>query len=123
MASNIQSIPTNTPPIYFSDQAGGLYLWTSRAYLAESQLMTHILRISQADVPIFALDQLPNSLNTEQRDAIKLVSKQAFCLITGGPGTGKTFTVAQIVIALNQRDEHKRCVWGLLHRQVRQLSV
>lgn len=113
LAPNIQSIPTNTPPIYFSDQADGLYLWTSRAYLAESQLMTHILRISQADVPVFALDQLPSSLNTEQRDAIKLVSKQAFCLITGGPGTGKTFTVAQIVIALNQRDEHKKMRLGL----------
>lgn len=113
LAPKTQSVLTHEPPIYFSHQEDGLCLWTHRAYLAESHLMAHILRISEAKVPVFTLDQLSNSLNAEQREAIKLVSKQAFCLITGGPGTGKTFTVAQIVIALNQLPEPKLVRLGL----------
>ena len=37
--------------------------------------------------------------------AINVANNNAFSIITGGPGTGKTYTVAQLVIALQQATE------------------
>lgn len=45
-----------------------------------------------------ALD-LPDVLNAEQRQAIKTALSQRFSIITGGPGTGKTFTAATLIRA------------------------
>ena len=47
-------------------------------------------------------------LNTEQQDAIHMANRSAFSIITGGPGTGKTFTVAQLVIALQQAQPNSK---------------
>lgn len=87
-------------PIRYSMSADAVYLWTQRAYRAESQLMAHIHRLSRALVQPFGTDDIPAGLNAEQAAAVKLVATHAFGLITGGPGTGKTYTVAQIVLAL-----------------------
>ncbi len=87
-------------PIRYSISADAVYLWTQRAYRAESQLMAHIHRLSRALVQPFGTDDIPAGLNAEQAVAVKLVATHAFGLITGGPGTGKTYTVAQIVLAL-----------------------
>ncbi|WP_294034113.1 exodeoxyribonuclease V subunit alpha [uncultured Moraxella sp.] len=87
-------------PIRYSMSADAVYLWTQRAYRAESQLMAHIHRLSRALVQPFGTDDIPEGLNAEQAAAVKLVATHAFGLITGGPGTGKTYTVAQIVLAL-----------------------
>lgn len=91
-------------PICYVNQGGALYLWTNRAYHAEANLLAHIRRISQAKVAKLGIRALPDGLNPKQMAAIDLISNQAFALITGGPGTGKTYTVAQIVIALSQLD-------------------
>jgi exodeoxyribonuclease V alpha subunit len=36
----------------------------------------------------------------EQREAARLVLSQRFCIISGGPGTGKTYTVAKLIVLL-----------------------
>jgi len=43
---------------------------------------------------------IPGSLEDQQIAAINVANHNAFSIITGGPGTGKTYTVAQLVIAL-----------------------
>lgn len=86
-------------PIRYAITDDAVYLWGQRAYRAESELMAHIHRLSSAAVTPFAVDNIDN-LNTEQVSAVRLVANHAFGLITGGPGTGKTYTVAQIVLAL-----------------------
>ncbi|MEC5211186.1 exodeoxyribonuclease V alpha subunit [Psychrobacter sp. PL15] len=76
-------------------------LWLHRTWQAEHALARHIIRIRDqkvTELPI-AINPL---LNTEQQDAIHMANQSAFSIITGGPGTGKTFTVAQLVIALQQ---------------------
>ncbi|HJH08476.1 MAG TPA: exodeoxyribonuclease V subunit alpha, partial [Psychrobacter pasteurii] len=53
--------------------------------------------------PIKPLDiNIPDNLNAQQVQAVKVANENAFSIITGGPGTGKTYTVAQLVIALQQ---------------------
>lgn len=41
----------------------------------------------------------------DQREAAKMAAKQSFCIITGGPGTGKTFTVVKILALLQELAE------------------
>ena len=48
---------------------------------------------------------IPESLHENQIKAINVANNNAFSIITGGPGTGKTYTVAQLVIALQQATE------------------
>lgn len=89
-----------TPLIIRRGDAGELYVWSNRAWQAESMTMHHIWRICGAQAVPFEPNDLPDSMNDEQRQAVTLVARSPFAIITGGPGTGKTFTVAQIVLAL-----------------------
>ncbi len=41
----------------------------------------------------------------DQREAAKMAVQQPFCIITGGPGTGKTFTVVKILALLQEMAE------------------
>lgn len=76
-------------------------LWLHRTWQAEHALAQNVIRIKNQ-----VLTELPITLNPllnkEQQDAIHMANQSAFSIITGGPGTGKTFTVAQLVMALQQ---------------------
>lgn len=76
-------------------------LWLHRTWQAEYALAQNVIRIKNQ-----VLTELPITLNPllnkEQQDAIHMANQSAFSIITGGPGTGKTFTVAQLVMALQQ---------------------
>ncbi len=78
--------------------------WLHRTWQAEYTLATTIMRIKQGVVT-----QLPVTINPElhpeQQDAINMANQSAFSIITGGPGTGKTFTVAQLVMALQSASD------------------
>lgn len=76
-------------------------LWLHRTWQAEHALAHHIMRIKKQTADALPIILNP-SLNAEQQDAIHMANQSAFSIITGGPGTGKTFTVAQLVIALQQ---------------------
>ncbi|WP_201527066.1 exodeoxyribonuclease V subunit alpha [Psychrobacter frigidicola] len=76
-------------------------LWLHRTWQAEYALARHIMRIKSQTVNKIPIILNP-LLNTEQQDTIHMANDSAFSIITGGPGTGKTFTVAQLVIALQQ---------------------
>lgn len=78
-----------------------LTLWLHRTWQAEYALARHIIRIKDQTVDTLPIALNP-LLNTEQQDAIHMANRSAFSIITGGPGTGKTFTVAQLVMALHQ---------------------
>lgn len=81
-----------------------LTLWLHRAWQAEYTLASNIMRIKQQKVTVLPVTLNP-LLNEEQQAAINMANHSAFSIITGGPGTGKTFTVAQLVIALQQAHE------------------
>ena len=85
----------------FDNKKITLTLWLHRTWQAEYALAHHIIRIKDQSVNALPIASNP-LLNTEQQDAIHMANRSAFSIITGGPGTGKTFTVAQLVIALYQ---------------------
>lgn len=87
------------PIVYYYHQ-NQLHFWAYRAFYAESTLLLHIRRLLSAQITPLSLVDLPQGMNQEQKQAVQLVSNYPLVLITGGPGTGKTFTVAQIVLAL-----------------------
>ena len=83
------------------EESTQITLWLHRTWQAEHALAKNVIRIKNQtliELPI-ALNPL---LNTEQQNAIHMANRSAFSIITGGPGTGKTFTVAQLVMALQQ---------------------
>ena len=77
-----------------------LTLWLHRSWQAEHALAQHITRIKEQHITPLPITLNP-LLNSEQQDAIHMANNSALSIITGGPGTGKTFTVAQLVIALH----------------------
>ena len=81
-------------------------LWLHRTWQAEYALAQHIMRIKNQTLTELPITLNP-LLNPEQQTAIHMANRSAFSIITGGPGTGKTFTVAQLVIALQQTQSKK----------------
>ncbi len=84
-----------------------LYLQRYRDY--EAQVADHVVRRSQA-VGVTELapraEQLLElmQLSTEQRAAVSRGLDRSFSVIVGGPGTGKTHTVAALLAVLLDRD-------------------
>lgn len=101
---------TSTPIVFqinedarknLDNQSIKITLWLHRTWQAEFALAKHVLRIKNQS--LMELPITPNPLlNDEQQEAIYMANRSAFSIITGGPGTGKTFTVAQLVMALQQ---------------------
>ena len=88
-----------------------LTFWLHRSWQAEFNLAQRVSSIlNQKIKPLEIL--IPENLKQQQVAAINVANNNAFSIITGGPGTGKTYTVAQLVIALQQAaesggDEHR----------------
>ncbi|WP_201607092.1 exodeoxyribonuclease V subunit alpha [Psychrobacter immobilis] len=87
-------------------QGSKITFWLHRTWQAEFNLAQHINHIlNQQIVPLDIT--MPENLNDQQIAAINVANNNAFSIITGGPGTGKTYTVAQLVIALQQATESR----------------
>lgn len=102
--SKTNSISKQTPIIYQTNQINQkneITFWLHRTWQAEFNLAKTVQNI--LNQPIKPLDiNIPDNLNAQQVQAVKVANENAFSIITGGPGTGKTYTVAQLVIALQQ---------------------
>lgn len=88
-------------PLILSVFDNGFGIWLNKSFVAElgfsRQLIKFLDNKKTADVDVDLLNPL---LNAEQKNAILFALSHNFAIITGGPGTGKTFTVAQLVIML-----------------------
>jgi exodeoxyribonuclease V alpha subunit len=91
------------------------YLYLYRHWQQEWQLAERLAALLRPETPPpvvvvdLAYDATPDAagsvpnppkLNAQQRVAVARAAAQPFTLITGGPGTGKTFTLVRIVQAL-----------------------
>ena len=91
-------------------------VWLHRQWHAEQSLAKQLMKIAQRKVAAFsgisASQSTDNGLapkpNAMQQLAIDKSSQHALSIIIGGPGTGKTFTVAKLVTSLQKGHEHKR---------------
>ena len=91
-------------------------VWLHRQWYAEQSLAKQLMKIAHRKVAAFngisSSREVDNSLapkpNAMQQLAIEKSSQHALSIIIGGPGTGKTFTVAKLVTTLQKGHEHKR---------------
>ncbi|WP_426137579.1 exodeoxyribonuclease V subunit alpha [Psychrobacter sp. TWR1-1-1] len=107
----INSLSKNKPIIYKIQESQtnnetelALTFWLHRAWQAEFNLAKNINNILNQQVSPLQI-AMPENLHEHQVKAINVANNNAFSIITGGPGTGKTYTVAQLVIALQQATE------------------
>ena len=87
-------------PFIFENQQ--LYLY--RYWQLEQAVATQIARIkSQAITPVNLSERDRNLLtDPQQKQALEMVAKQGLNIITGGPGTGKTYTLAHMIAVLHE---------------------
>lgn len=79
------------------------YLYLYRYWQLEQRLAQQVIRLTQQKlkaVDLTAYDDLLSDIH--QKNALKMVAEHAFNIITGGPGTGKTYTLARIIAVLSQ---------------------
>lgn len=86
-------------PFVFDEQR--LYLY--RYWALEQSLAQQVARLKQQKIAAVDISAYPDLLTDEhQIQALSMVAKQGLNIITGGPGTGKTYTLARIIAVLNQ---------------------
>ncbi|ANF80901.1 exodeoxyribonuclease V subunit alpha [Acinetobacter sp. NCu2D-2] len=81
---------------------GQLYLY--RYWALEKSVAEHVVRIQANSIVPVDLSEHQQQLLSDpyQQQALNMVVEQGLSMITGGPGTGKTFTLAHIIAVLNQ---------------------
>lgn len=83
----------------------GDLLYTRRNWLYECQVKASISKMNSSanDAEITLPDNdFYNKLRQDQRDAVISMCKRRFTILTGGPGTGKTHTIARAVSFLKE---------------------
>jgi exodeoxyribonuclease V alpha subunit len=93
------------PPVLHLYQDRLLYL--DRYWLEEKQVCDDLLTLlgSTPKVEMPALERLFPSGYDEQREAAEIALSQAVTVLTGGPGTGKTTTVARLLALIAEQAE------------------
>ena len=79
--------------------ADGTRLYLYRQWQQECQLGHQLAALLRQSIQPVTIQPDPDA-NPRQQQAITLAASQPLTLITGGPGTGKTFTLVRIVRAL-----------------------
>lgn len=88
-----------TAPIIHEN--GRYYL--QRNWVLETTILHHIQRLLSASPKLMAdALPLPPQLNPRQADVVRHAMSYSLTIVTGGPGTGKTFTAGHIIQALAQ---------------------
>ena len=91
------------------------HLYLRRYWDYEQRLIAKLRAMQKTDLPISNLEKLLDSFfetsieseKNDQREAAKCAVNQAFTIITGGPGTGKTTTVVKILALLQTLHSEK----------------
>ncbi len=103
VAQGEQALINPAPLVVEQAGAQSRYVYFYRHWHQEWQLAERLAALLNPDTAPAAVPvdlSAETSLKDLQRQAIELAATHPFTLITGGPGTGKTYTLARIVKAL-----------------------
>ena len=90
---------TQIAPFIYDEQ----YLYLYRYWALENSLAKQVGHLKKQDIPPISLQGIDDLLSDPyQKKAVEIVAKNSLSMITGGPGTGKTYTLARIIAILNQ---------------------
>nr|WP_213066226.1 exodeoxyribonuclease V subunit alpha [Acinetobacter haemolyticus] len=99
LAISSENAMTQVAPCVYDQQGLALY----RYWQLEQRLAQQICRLKRQMTQAIDVSEYQALLDDEfQQAALKMVLEQWLSIITGGPGTGKTYTLARIIAALNQ---------------------
>ena len=102
-----QSYRSDRPIIWvYQSDKDEIYLWLNRIYHTEKRLLERLSTLHQSTIDKMTSQNLNPNLNAEQQQAVHAIFNHSISIITGGPGTGKTFTIAQAVQALYQNPQN-----------------
>lgn len=97
---NEEQASNRVAPLVYADDMLMLY----RYWSLEQRLANEIVRLATQTIQPVATEQYSHLLIEEkQQAALNTVAANAFNIITGGPGTGKTYTLARIIAVLSQQ--------------------
>lgn len=99
LAVSSEAATSQVAPCVYDQQGLALY----RYWQLEQRLAEQICRLKRQTIQTLQAADYHDLLSDEhQQNALKMVLQQGLSIITGGPGTGKTYTLARIIAALNQ---------------------
>ena len=99
LAVSSEQAPNQIAACVYDSQGLALY----RYWQLEQRLAAQICRLKQQTVQSGTSSYTKQLLEDPQQiAALDMVLRQGFNIITGGPGTGKTYTLARIIAVLNQ---------------------
>ncbi|THJ43674.1 ATP-dependent DNA helicase [Aeromonas veronii] len=89
-------------PAYFTIWSDDFGVWVQRTIIHSiiSSLSRSLASFMNTTAAIANPTSLPGSLDNTQKAAVEMVLKESISIITGGPGTGKTFTTKIIIEAM-----------------------
>lgn len=101
----------------------GTHLYLQKYRTQENQILSSLLLLLENKKTLYTPPkQLADGLNLEQKQAVTLALTHSFSLITGGPGTGKTFTAAQIILQACAQKESRILLTAPTGKAVAQLE-
>jgi exodeoxyribonuclease V alpha subunit len=105
LASNNPAQSSQTYPLIIEQNR----LYLQRYWFYEDRLTQQIKQLSHSYKTVESLDSTldsyfsnPTSETDWQREAAKIAAQRDFCIVTGGPGTGKTTTICKILAVLQE---------------------
>ncbi|TGU88636.1 exodeoxyribonuclease V subunit alpha [Acinetobacter pittii] len=105
LAISADQATSEVAPCVHDGQGLALY----RYWHLEQRLAEQICRLKQQPIqPVSCDDYLDLLTDPHQQAALQMVTQQSLSIITGGPGTGKTYTLARIIAVLSQAIPHIR---------------
>ncbi|MDS7958176.1 MULTISPECIES: exodeoxyribonuclease V subunit alpha [unclassified Acinetobacter] len=105
LAISADQATSKVAPCVYDEQGLALY----RYWHLEQRLAEQICRLKQQLIqPVSCDDYLDLLTDAHQQAALQMVARQSLSIITGGPGTGKTYTLARIIAVLSQAIPHIR---------------
>ncbi|MGZ5070213.1 MAG: exodeoxyribonuclease V subunit alpha [Methylobacter sp.] len=79
--------------------------YENRLALQINVMIRNVQSVTGLDAMLDCYFEITPGETDHQREAAKMAVQQPFCIITGGPGTGKTFTVVKILALLQELAE------------------
>ena len=99
LVTDEQASNQQVAPFVFDEQ----YLYLYRYWSLEQRLALQVKRLKQQNINPVDVQAFEHLLeDVHQKSALSMVAKNALNIITGGPGTGKTYTLARIIAVLSQ---------------------
>lgn len=84
--------------LVFEEMLSGLNVVFSRVFVSMEQHVAGVVaQLALADRSTWSATALPDHLSDGQKQAVAAIAESGLCILTGGPGTGKSTVIRQVI--------------------------